>query len=46
VVTGDVSPLTVCGVEQAKPLARVTKPLTNITTSYEEFVASLRPLNH
>jgi amino acid adenylation domain-containing protein len=44
VVTGDVSPLTVCGIEQAKPLARVTKPLT-AKTSYEEFVTSLQPLS-
>jgi hypothetical protein len=44
VVTGDVLPLTVYGVEQAKPLAKVTKPLTS-ATSYEEFVTSLRPLS-
>jgi amino acid adenylation domain-containing protein len=43
VVTSDVSPFTVYGIEQAKPLASVTKPFIKETT-YEEFVTSLQPL--
>lgn len=43
VVTTDVSPFTVCGVERAKPMARLSEPFTR-GTSYEEFIAFMRPL--
>jgi amino acid adenylation domain-containing protein len=43
VVTADIPPFTVCGVERAKPLARLSKPFTG-DTSYEEFITSMRPL--
>lgn len=43
VVTSDVSPFTVYGIEQAKPLANVTKPFIEEKT-YEEFITTLRPL--
>jgi amino acid adenylation domain-containing protein len=43
VVSTDVSPFTVCGVERAKPLARLSKPFS-AGTSYEEFITFMRPL--
>jgi serine acetyltransferase/acyl carrier protein len=43
VITNDVRPHTLYGMERAKPLAKVTKPFTQ-QTSYEELIASLRPL--
>ena len=43
VVTTDVPPFTVYGVERAKPLAILTEPFT-AHTSYEEFITSLRPV--
>jgi acetyltransferase-like isoleucine patch superfamily enzyme len=42
VVISDVSPSTVYGIEQAKPLANVTEP--SIKETYEEFITSLQPL--
>jgi hypothetical protein len=43
VVTADIPPFTVCGVERARPLASLSKPFTG-DTSYEEFITSMRPL--
>ena len=43
VVASDVPQGTLFGCEKAKPLARVTVPLT-MSTSYEDFLAGLRPL--
>jgi heptaprenylglycerol acetyltransferase len=42
-VTSDIPPLTFFGGEKAKPIAKVTVPLT-MDTSYQKFVAGLRPL--
>jgi amino acid adenylation domain-containing protein len=43
VVTADIPPFSVCGVERARPLASLSKPFTG-DTSYEEFITSMRPL--
>ncbi|HEY6969695.1 MAG TPA: condensation domain-containing protein [Candidatus Angelobacter sp.] len=43
-VTGNIAPHTLYGRDAAKPLARVTKPFTASTT-YEEFMSTLRPLS-
>lgn len=43
VITVDVPPRTLVGCEKARPLARLENPLT-IDTSYESFLAGLRPL--
>ena len=43
VVTQDVPPFTLVGGVPAKPLARVTVPMT-VSTSYEEWKEGLRPL--
>jgi hypothetical protein len=43
-VTGNVAPFTLYGSDASKPLARVTKPFT-ASSSYEEFMATLRPLS-
>jgi acetyltransferase-like isoleucine patch superfamily enzyme len=43
VVASDVPPGTLFGAEKAKPLARATVPM-GIETSYEKFLAGLRPL--
>jgi len=43
VITSDVPPRTLAGNEKAKPLARVTVPLT-MHTEYDRFLAGLRPL--
>lgn len=43
VVSSDVEPYTLYGVERAKPLARLTKPFA-AETGYDEFITSLRPL--
>jgi acetyltransferase-like isoleucine patch superfamily enzyme len=43
VVSSDVPPRTLFGIEKAKPLAQVSVPLT-MDTDYEKFVAGLRPL--
>ena len=43
VVSSDVPPRTLFGIEKAKPLAQANVPLT-IDTDYEKFVAGLRPL--
>jgi acetyltransferase-like isoleucine patch superfamily enzyme len=43
-VNCNVAPYTLYGSDSAKPLARITRPLAN--TSYEEFIASLRPLRY
>ncbi len=43
VVSSDVEPYTLYGVERAKPMARLTKPFT-AETGYQEFITSLRPL--
>jgi acetyltransferase-like isoleucine patch superfamily enzyme len=43
VVASNVPPHTLVGNEKAKPVARVTIPLT-METSYEQFLAGLRPL--
>lgn len=45
VITSDVPPHTLAGNEKAKPLARVTVPLT-MNTQYDRFVAGLRPLKN
>jgi acyl carrier protein/serine acetyltransferase len=42
-VTSDIAPLTFCSGEKAKPIAKVTAPLTD-TTTYEQFVKGLRLL--
>jgi acetyltransferase-like isoleucine patch superfamily enzyme len=42
-VNSSVAPYTLYGSDGAKPLAQITKPFT-ATTSYEEFMAALRPL--
>ena len=42
-VSTDVPPRTLFGIEKAKPLAQVRVPLT-MDTDYEKFVAGLRPL--
>ncbi len=42
-VTSDIPPGTFYAGEKAKPIARVTVPLT-ATTSYERFVRGLKPL--
>jgi acetyltransferase-like isoleucine patch superfamily enzyme/acyl carrier protein len=44
VITSDVPPFTLVGVERAKPIARLTRPFTQDTT-YESFISSLRPLS-
>ena len=44
-VNRSVAPYTLYGSDSAKPLAQVTRPFT-ATTSYEEFIASLRPLQN
>ena len=44
-VTGSIAPYTLYGSDASKPLARITKPFTASTT-YEEFMTSLRPLPH
>jgi acetyltransferase-like isoleucine patch superfamily enzyme len=44
-VTGSVAPYTMYGCDGSKPLARITKPITDRTT-YEEFMTTLRPLSH
>jgi acyl carrier protein len=43
-VTGNIAANTLYGRDPVKPLARVTKPFTACTT-YEEFMATLRPLS-
>lgn len=43
-VTGSIPSHTLYGRDPAKPLAKVTKPFTASTT-YEEFMATLRPLS-
>lgn len=43
VVTRDVPPFTFMGGAPAKPIARVTVPMT-VTTPYEDFQKGLRPL--
>jgi acetyltransferase-like isoleucine patch superfamily enzyme len=43
-VTGSIAPYTLYGSDASKPLARITKPFTS-TTSYEEFMMTLRPLS-
>ena len=43
VVTSNVSPYTFYSVERAKPIAKVTIPLS-IDANYEQFVSGLRPL--
>jgi acetyltransferase-like isoleucine patch superfamily enzyme len=43
-VTGSVAPYTLYGSDASKPLARITKPFT-ASTSYEEFMTTLRPLS-
>lgn len=43
-VTGNVAPYTLYGSDSYKPLAKITKPFTPDTT-YEEFIAALRPLS-
>ena len=43
-VTGSVAPYTFYGSDASKPLARITKPFTASTT-YEEFITTLRPLS-
>jgi heptaprenylglycerol acetyltransferase len=42
-VNCSVAPYTLYGSDSAKPLAQITKPFT-ANTSYEEFMAALRPL--
>jgi acetyltransferase-like isoleucine patch superfamily enzyme len=42
-VTGNVAPFTLYGSDASKPLARITKPFV-ASTSYEDFMMSLRPL--
>lgn len=42
-VASDVAPQTLVSCEKARPIARVTVPLT-MTTPYERFLAGLRPL--
>jgi acetyltransferase-like isoleucine patch superfamily enzyme len=44
VITSDVPPHVLYGNEKAKPLARATVALT-MATSYDRFLAGLRPLN-
>jgi len=44
-VNRSVAPYTLYGSDCAKPLAQVTRPFT-ATTSYEEFIATLRPMPH
>ncbi len=44
-VNRSVAPYTLYGSDCAKPLARITQPLTD-TTSYDDFITSLRPLRH
>jgi hypothetical protein len=43
-VNRSVAPYTLYGSDCARPLARITKPFT-ATTSYEEFITSLQPLD-
>jgi heptaprenylglycerol acetyltransferase len=43
-VTGSIAPYTLYGSDACKPLASITKPFTGNTT-YEEFMAALRPLS-
>ena len=43
-VNRNIPPYTLYGSDNARPLARITKPFT-ATTSYEEFIATLRPLS-
>jgi acetyltransferase-like isoleucine patch superfamily enzyme len=43
VIASDVPPGTLFGIEKAKPLARVTVPLT-MDTRFDEFLGGLRPL--
>lgn len=43
-VTGSIAPYTMYGSDASKPLARITKPITDGTT-YEEFMTALRPLS-
>jgi acetyltransferase-like isoleucine patch superfamily enzyme len=43
-VNRSVAPYTLYGSDTAKPLAKITRPLAN--ASYEDFVASLRPLGN
>jgi acetyltransferase-like isoleucine patch superfamily enzyme len=43
-VTGSIAPYTMYGSDASKPLARITKPITDDTT-YEEFMTALRPLS-
>ena len=45
VITSDVPPHTLVGNEKAKPLARATITLA-MNTSYERFLAGLRPLGY
>jgi acetyltransferase-like isoleucine patch superfamily enzyme len=42
-VSANVAPHTLYGSDAAKPLAKITKAFTD-STSYEELIASLRPL--
>ena len=43
-VNSSVAPYTLYGSDSSRPLAKVTKPFT-ATTSYEEFIATLRSLS-
>ena len=43
-VTGSIAPYTLYGSDASKPLARITKAITDDTT-YEEFMTALRPLS-
>jgi hypothetical protein len=43
-VTGNVAPYTLYGSDASKPLAKIAKPFT-ASASYEEFMATLRPLS-
>jgi serine acetyltransferase len=42
-VNSSIAPYTLYGSDSARPLAKITKPFT-ATTSYAEFIATLRPL--
>jgi acetyltransferase-like isoleucine patch superfamily enzyme len=43
-VNRNVPPYTLYGGDTARPLARIEKPFTE-TTTYQEFISSLRPLD-
>ncbi len=44
-VNTSVAPYTLYGSDSAKPLAKITKPFT-ADTSYDDFIADLRPLSY